>query len=249
LAHTVKSGAFEDEAMVRFSNDGNVGNDWMDAKKLNPLSSRYLAIPVYGEDEVLAINSLPVPESEIQIPIGFDFTASGKVTFGLRKNTLPEGWSATLVDTKTGARIPVTTGFAFSFDHEFAGKVRTAEEIVGSPLEMKSVSEPRFTLIVTPSKTTSNERGNLPAKLALEQNYPNPFNPSTSIRFALPQAGKVKLEVMNLLGQTVATVANGAFPAGNHAIHFDASKLASGMYLYRLSADGTVLTRKMTLVK
>jgi hypothetical protein len=77
----------------------------------------------------------------------------------------------------------------------------------------------------------------------------HPFNPSTTIRLALPQSGIVKLEVMNLLGQTVATVANRTFSAGNHAVNVDASKLASGVYLYRLNAGGAVITKKMMLVK
>lgn len=91
--------------------------------------------------------------------------------------------------------------------------------------------------------------GEMPKTLILSQNYPNPFNPSTAIDFALPASGDVKLTVMNLLGQTVATLVNRPMNAGWHSVSFDASKLSSGVYLYRLEHNGTVEMRRMTLVK
>jgi surface protein len=89
----------------------------------------------------------------------------------------------------------------------------------------------------------------LPEMVTLAANYPNPFNPGTSIRYALPEAGEVRLEVYTVAGQRVAVLAEGERAAGWHTVQFDASNLASGMYLYRLRAGNTVITRKMTLVK
>jgi hypothetical protein len=89
----------------------------------------------------------------------------------------------------------------------------------------------------------------LPTEFALEQNYPNPFNPTTNIEFALPKQAKVTLKVYNLLGQEVATLVNQTLGAGHHVTTFDAGKLASGTYIYRLSADNVVKTSKMMLVK
>lgn len=89
----------------------------------------------------------------------------------------------------------------------------------------------------------------LPEKASLDQNYPNPFNPSTTIRYAVPESGKVTLEVYNLLGQRVAVLIDDVMQAGTHQLSFDARNLASGVYLYRLNTSGQVLTRKMTLVK
>ncbi len=90
----------------------------------------------------------------------------------------------------------------------------------------------------------------LPERITLEQNYPNPFNPITQIRFALPTSEHITLDVYNVLGQRVARLANDLFTAGSHTVAFDASNLASGMYVYRLSTEnGSVLTRKMTLIK
>lgn len=89
----------------------------------------------------------------------------------------------------------------------------------------------------------------LPDRLMLGQNYPNPFNPSTNISYALPVAAEVRLEVFNVQGQRVAVLVEAHQQAGTHLISFDASRLASGVYLYRLSAAGQILTQKMTLIK
>ena len=90
----------------------------------------------------------------------------------------------------------------------------------------------------------------IPIAFTLEQNYPNPFNPSTTIRFQLPATERITLTVYNLLGQRIATLVDGVQESGTHDVQFDAQGLASGMYLYRLSANGSVVqTRRMTLVK
>jgi hypothetical protein len=88
-----------------------------------------------------------------------------------------------------------------------------------------------------------------PNKFELNQNYPNPFNPTTSISFTLPQAGNVKLSVYNLLGQEVQTLINGFMETGLHSVNFEARNLNSGIYLYKLEANGISSVRKMTLLK
>ena len=89
----------------------------------------------------------------------------------------------------------------------------------------------------------------LPLEIELAQNYPNPFNPTTVIRFALPEAQQVRLEVFNISGQRVATLVNGMQAAGRHSVNFDASHLSSGIYLYRLEAGSFQQVKKMMLVK
>ncbi len=90
---------------------------------------------------------------------------------------------------------------------------------------------------------------NVPAVFGLQQNYPNPFNPSTTIRFTLPVREYVTLKVYNLLGEEIATLVNETVDAGESMVRFDGSRLASGVYLYRLQAGSSTLTRRMTLVK
>jgi hypothetical protein len=88
-----------------------------------------------------------------------------------------------------------------------------------------------------------------PAKFALQQNFPNPFNPTTVISYHLPVTSKISLKVYNLLGQEVATLFEGIRQPGNYEATFDGNKLAAGVYLYRLSADGFVKTKKLLLIR
>lgn len=88
-----------------------------------------------------------------------------------------------------------------------------------------------------------------PDRFVLSQNYPNPFNPRTTIAFSLPQAQFVKLAVYDLTGRLVKTLVNGYTAAGTHHATFDASDLASGVYVYRLEAGSYQQTNKMALVK
>ncbi len=89
----------------------------------------------------------------------------------------------------------------------------------------------------------------VPVSFRLEQNYPNPFNPSTTIRYGLPNRSYVTLTVFNPLGQQVATLVQDEQEAGYHEVQFDASGLASGVYLYRLQAGDFVQTRKLVFVR
>ena len=96
----------------------------------------------------------------------------------------------------------------------------------------------------------SGESGNsVPDKFVLSQNYPNPFNPSTVIRFGLPEQENITLIIYNILGERVATLINGELSAGYHSITFDASKLASGIYIYQLRGFHVNITKKMMLTK
>jgi hypothetical protein len=83
----------------------------------------------------------------------------------------------------------------------------------------------------------------------LQQNYPNPFNPKTVISWELPVSTIIKLTVYNITGQKIATLVDERRPAGYHSIVWDASNLASGIYLYRLEAGDFIETRKMVLMK
>ena len=97
----------------------------------------------------------------------------------------------------------------------------------------------------------ANEQGfeEVPGKFSLAQNYPNPFNPTTQIQFHLPKATNVKLTVYSINGQRVGELVNGFQSAGTHRVQFDASNLASGVYIYQLVADGYSEVKRMLLIK
>ncbi len=89
----------------------------------------------------------------------------------------------------------------------------------------------------------------MPQVIVLHQNFPNPFNPSTKIRYSIPRASHVSLRVSNVIGQQVAELVNEYQVRGNYIATFEASSLASGVYLYRLEARELLQTRKMLLVR
>ena len=94
----------------------------------------------------------------------------------------------------------------------------------------------------------------LPDHFQLMQNYPNPFNPATTIRFSLPSRVAIKLDIIDVLGRKVATLADKVYEAGDHAIDWDGRDssgriVPSGVYLFRMTADGLTMSRKMMLLK
>ena len=99
-----------------------------------------------------------------------------------------------------------------------------------------------------PPVIASVQRTLTPAQYRLAQNYPNPFNPSTTIQFSIAQQSHVKLEVFDMLGQRIATLTDGERPAGDYSERFDGTRVASGVYLYRLRAGSFTATRKMLLI-
>jgi hypothetical protein len=102
----------------------------------------------------------------------------------------------------------------------------------------------------TPNHSSVKEiKGSIPTEYVLNQNYPNPFNPVTTIQYAIPVSGNVTLNVYNSIGQVVATIFNGYQPAGNYSAEFNASDLASGIYMYQLQSGSYSMTKKLILMK
>jgi len=97
--------------------------------------------------------------------------------------------------------------------------------------------------------TNQEEIINTPTDFVLNQNYPNPFNPTTTISFSIPSSTFTSLKVYDILGNEVATLVNEEKPAGEHKITFDASKLTSGVYLFRLNSGNFTEIKKMILLR
>jgi hypothetical protein len=89
----------------------------------------------------------------------------------------------------------------------------------------------------------------IPVTYTLEQNYPNPFNPSTVIRYDVPKSSKVSLNVYDIMGREVAALVNDVQAAGRYEVVFSAQNISSGVYFYRLAADGFISVKKMVLMK
>ncbi len=104
-------------------------------------------------------------------------------------------------------------------------------------------------VLATGDITAVGKTDQLPETFQLGQNYPNPFNPSTEINYTISKAGNVTLKVYNMLGQCVSTLVNSYQAANTYSVKFNASSLASGVYLYELRAGNNVITKKMVLMK
>jgi hypothetical protein len=166
--------------------------------------------------------------------------------------------------TETAVTLPYATvdglladaGLANGESADFVWNVRVSDgldtlDVRGSYGNFGDDWEPIYReLTLERSTATSNdEEFGTPNAFALEQNYPNPFNPSTTIKFALPTTSNVTLTVYNMLGQKVSTLINDKMNAGFHSVPFDASNLASGMYIYRIEAASFTSIKKMLLIK
>lgn len=98
--------------------------------------------------------------------------------------------------------------------------------------------------------TNSNiNESKVPSEFKLSQNYPNPFNPSTSIQYGLPKNSFVKIVVYDILGNEVKTLVNENKKAGTYETTLNASEISSGVYFYKLTADGFTETKSMLLIK
>ncbi|MBI5472672.1 MAG: T9SS type A sorting domain-containing protein [Ignavibacteriae bacterium] len=102
---------------------------------------------------------------------------------------------------------------------------------------------------ITVTGVTSVVSEPLPTQYALHQNYPNPFNPTTTIKFDLPERVRVKLEVFDILGRSVAMLVDEERGAGSYNVPFDATNVASGIYLYTLTTGEKRFTSKMLLAR
>ncbi|RKY97823.1 MAG: hypothetical protein DRQ13_04195 [Ignavibacteriae bacterium] len=109
------------------------------------------------------------------------------------------------------------------------------------------VSDQVFTIQVPVD--VENQLSGLPKEYKLTQNYPNPFNPSTTIKFAVPIESNVNLSIYNVMGELVSTLVNEQKKPGYYEYEFNASTIASGVYLYRIKAGSFVETKKMALMK
>ncbi|GAB4372237.1 MAG: hypothetical protein Kow0042_15470 [Calditrichia bacterium] len=167
----------------------------------------------------------------------------------------PEAW--TLVDLRSanlspgavfwvGYELPPTQSIAYLYDspvvyNRSMRHTASGWEVFNGDFHIRCV-------VGVPPTGIQPEEELLPKDFALMQNYPNPFNPVTTIAYALPEQSKVKLEIYNVLGARVAEVVQAIQPAGIHKIRWQPGQLASGIYFYRISAEGLTTGRKFTRV-
>ncbi|MFY0697499.1 MAG: T9SS type A sorting domain-containing protein [Balneola sp.] len=251
-----------------FTSTGELGKDNYDGLRLDPLDFKeFLSISTLVGDEQLSINNLPADlNEEVTIPMDVEaFTTAeegwipkgGEITLTWPElKNLPEHWEITLTDYKTGITTNVLTESSYTFIAEEAkGKVKpkTMYSMLSpvSVVKSKSTNESsRFGITIAPGTSVGiDDEINAPTEFTLGQNYPNPFNPTTNINYSVGEAGPVNITVYNVMGQKVAELLNTTKNAGSYQVSWNATGVASGIYYYRLTAPGQVLTRQMTLIK
>ena len=250
-----EAGDFEANAWLSFQQGGQTSRDAYDGLALQPLSDAWLRLAtVIDGGETLSINALPIdPSEEVSFPLDLSGTVDAEVAIlsfeGLEDFT---GWSIAIYDLQTEQVMEITGEHEIHLPIERVQAKQVARPGLLAPAAVKAKTDAhRFQLVLTPGTAVNNEPvSNMPTAVELHQNYPNPFNPSTTIAFGIPQTGKVTLEVFDILGRKVATLLNNENkPAGRYTLRFTAHNLASGMYIYRLQAGNTIITRKFTLIK
>ncbi|MCH8569670.1 MAG: starch-binding protein [Balneolales bacterium] len=242
-------------AWIKFSENGSMSFTSSDAERLAPIGHKFMTIATAKPDgSILSIADFPSHEQQLEIPLHVESTFSGTFTLTAPQFNVYHESQLQLIDTKTGSVMDLTSGLDYTFIIEGSGSSNTSNSGLSdiSTMKLEAVSlqsETARFMIVAGGISTSVPTNELPKVLALSQNYPNPFNPTTQIKYDLPENGEVRLDVFNIQGQRVATLVNATQTAGTHTVTFDASSLASGVYLYRLQSGANILTKKMTLVK
>ncbi|MBS1494458.1 MAG: T9SS type A sorting domain-containing protein [Bacteroidetes bacterium] len=223
---------------------------WMDGRN-NTLDDYSAYLPDYGISFSKPVDSINVNSSRqnrlrlpamgpMTGPINFTATvlnppAVGTLTVSLSNGGVVNNFPDSLIiNQSTNALVPIGT-YNIQITGTEPGGVRNHTRT--------------YQLVVSPLVGISGSENSTPVKYSLEQNFPNPFNPVTKIAYSIEKAGFVKLTVFDITGREVQTLVNGNVNSGSYSIDFDASKLNSGMYFYKLEAGDYREVRKMILVK
>ncbi|MDG5767529.1 PQQ-binding-like beta-propeller repeat protein [Balneolales bacterium ANBcel1] len=231
-----------DENGILYSLDGETGEELWQVMLQNPVVST----AALGDGKVFVVDSqgevYAVDQNDGTIDWQFSFTENPSESI-LYAN------GAVYIGSESGPVIRVQIPESVEKEQGQA----TVSAVAHSPLWATDKGNNRRTGVQSSDNliTSIDEpgRAEIPEKLSLRQNYPNPFNPVTVIRYDLPEAGEVTLEVFDMLGRRVDVLVNRHQDPGTHRISWDASHLSSGVYLYRLNIGDEVLSRRMTLIK
>jgi hypothetical protein len=246
------------KSWLSFRQDGEIGSDDRDAKKIMPLmaSSRLVSLTHNGENS-LDINNVPFNHEEtISIPLDVMslsaednnyVTSSTEVSMNWNLDNLPEHIDLTLVDNLTGEMVYLNNEMSHNFTTESKGSFGATYDNAVTIYPM--VGESRFTLNVTYSALDNDPIKVTPSEYALNPVYPNPFNPSATIQFNTPEVSRVELQVFDVKGALVETLLNQLMLSGQHQYTWQPKSLPTGTYFLKLITNNQTFTQKVTYVK
>jgi flagellar capping protein FliD len=235
-------------APAYYSND-TANTHWKRASKVVVNGNTAEDINIYVHQLPLSVSGYAGINGKISTKGSTSTGIPGAVVYATKNNQI------------AGYTISGTSG-AYTIDGLAPGKYSVSVDNLGSDETGSSSVSISYTGAGAPNDATANFSldqtatnvaqeitASQPSSFELAQNYPNPFNPSTTIRYTLASSGPVSLKVYNLLGQEIATLANGFQKAGIYQVEFNGKGIASGIYFYRLHSQSTDLTRKMIFLQ
>lgn len=206
---------------------------------------------VHRERAFLASNFRNFPPANAPVPAGTE--ARDVMTISASNEVNNSGnfyaYSGSNVTFQAGNKVSLKNGFRASSGSKFRAKISTGFAA------QAAASTGNFGLQAVAPAQTASQKINVPTENRLSQNYPNPFNPATTIQYALKAPAQVSLKIYDVLGRTVAELVNENKPAGYYAAQWNAARMASGTYFYRLvinsetSQGDFVETKKLTIIK
>ena len=249
LFFTLVSDSTRDEAIrLSLREYATPGFDRADATKQTPLLSRYATLAFVDPDgRRKSVESRPFELVEpVDLPLKRDFLdVNGHFTLSWDgMDSMPESWSIRLIDHQAEAVVDLRENVSYAFQSEATAAASDSSSAADDVT--------RFTLRLTPessSVSTLPDAGAAPRTFELHPAYPNPFNPATTLRFTLDRPAPVELAIYSATGRNVATLIRETRSAGSHAVTWDASSMASGVYYARLTSQGRTKSIRMTLLK
>ncbi|HEX9951752.1 MAG TPA: T9SS type A sorting domain-containing protein, partial [Rubricoccaceae bacterium] len=238
--------------------------DGLDALKLEPIADAYVALAFDGvraDSAVWKAQESRPATAAFDVPIGVHAVgADGAFRLTWPTNSFAEGWRFTLTDTETGEAVDLRSRSEVAFTLA-AGKTTGDGLADGRPSPRTGTPTarplahvaarggvPRFVLHAEPPPAVGTE-GNAPARFALAPVAPNPSRGRATVTVETPATAHVRVIVYDVLGRDVAVLADGEMAAGRHALALDASGLASGVYVVRMTSGDFAATRRLTVVR
>ena len=234
LADRMLTVAFADTSSAAFSADEDV-------EKFQPPATAYALLGARVSDAFLGHDARPFAPAEV--PLGLEARgAASAFTLSWDASALPAGLPVTLVDLETGLETDVRRASAYAFE---APSRPALADVPLRDLADGAEAVDRFVLRIGGALAAAEPA---PA-LSLEAPRPTPTAGAARVAFSLPARSAVRVAVFDVRGRHVALLAGAPFEAGRHEVEFDASGLASGVYVVRLEADGAVLTTRAVVVR